>query len=120
MRVDRRLLMALSLCLGCAHIETRVIHLGRPAPPLPRDAAVIVRVPPLASSALPAREVALIEVSSGGSGDRAEVVSALRQVAREVGADVVLWMREDFIDGFGRVIASAVRTRGAPVPAARR
>lgn len=110
MRAELTLAAALALCVGCAHVETRVLRLGRAAPPLRADAAVVVRAPPLPASSMPAREVALLEVTSDGATDRVAVVRALRQAARQVGADVVLWMHEDVIEGFGRVIASAVRT----------
>lgn len=111
MRPDPIALLLVVLALGCAHVETRALRLGPTAPPLSANAAVIVRAPPLGS--VPGvREIGLIEVTSH-AGDRAQVVRALQESARQLGADLVLWMREDFIDGFGRVIASALRTPSA-------
>ncbi|MFO0627176.1 MAG: hypothetical protein U0325_16320 [Polyangiales bacterium] len=105
-------LVALLACAACAHVETRVMRLGPPAPPLVAGSFVPVRPPPLGADAAGAREVALLEVTSHGA-DRAAVIQALQVHARALGANLVLWMREDFIDGFGRVIASAVRTPAA-------
>lgn len=107
------LALALLLSVGCAHVETRVVQLGPRAPALPSASMVTVRPPPLPASARPAREVAIIEVTSAGTAGRADVLRALREAGRRMGADLVLWMREDFIEGFGRVIASGVRTRDA-------
>lgn len=112
MRRESALLAALLLCAACAHVETRVMRLGPPAPPLASESLVHVRPPPLGADAVGSREVALLEVTSHG-GDRAAVINALRSHAQQLGANLVLWMREDFIDGFGRVIASAVRTPAA-------
>jgi len=109
MRREPALLLALLLCAACAHVETRVTRLGAAAPPLADGSLVHVRPPPLGADAAGSREVALLEVTCHGT-DRAAVLNALRAHARQLGANLVLWMREDFIDGFGRVIASAVRT----------
>lgn len=109
MRRESALLVALLTCAACAHVETRVMRLGPAAPPLADGSLVHVRPPPLGADAPGSREVALLEVTSHG-GDRAAVINALRVHARQLGANLVLWMREDFIDGFGRVIASAIRT----------
>lgn len=112
-RLPEIALVALIALAGCAHVETRVLRLGPSLPPRAANAPVAVLRPPLASAAMPAREVALIEVTSYASAWAAGVTEALRRAAREVGADVILWMREDSIEGFTRVIASAVRTRAA-------
>jgi hypothetical protein len=109
MRREFSLLLALLLCAACAHVETRVMRLGPAAPPLASRSFVLVRPPPLGADAVGSREVALLEATSHG-GDRAAVINALQSHARQLGANLVLWMREDFIDGFGRVIASAIRT----------
>lgn len=120
-RLPELALTALLALAGCGHVETRVVRLGPPLAPRAASAPVAVIRPPLPPSALPAREVALIEVTSYSSEWAAAVTDALRRAAREVGADVVLWMRDDRIEGFARVIASAVRTRAAEVtPAPRR
>lgn len=106
-------LVAGLLAAACAHVETRVVRLGPAAPARAENAPVTVLRPPLPPGATPAREVALVEVTSYEGEWSAGVVDALRRAARTVGADVVLWMREDRIEGFTRVIASAIRTRDA-------
>ena len=112
-RIRTALLVAGLALSGCAHVETRVVRLGRAEPPRPAGSVVTVRPPPLPAEAMPAREVALIEVTNSSSEWDGAVLEALRAAAREVGADVVLWMHEDRGDGFARVIASALRTRAA-------
>lgn len=108
----RDLALALALAApACAHVETRVVRLGPNAPARAGNAPVTVMRPPLPARHLPAREVALLEVTSYTGELSPGVTEALRRAARAVGADIVLWMREDRIEGFIRVIASAVRTR---------
>lgn len=114
-RLPELALLALVALAGCAHVETRVLRLGPRLAPRPAQAPVVLMRPPLPPAALPAREVALIEVTSYSSEWASGIAEALQRAAREVGADVVLWMREDRAESFTRVIGSAVRTRAARV-----
>lgn len=107
---DVALAAVVGVLAGCAHIDTRVVQLGPPAPPRPASAEVRIERAP--AQFAHARELALLEVTSFRNDETVEGLhDALRELAREVGADTVVLLRSDRATGFLRVVASALRTR---------
>ena len=108
-RLASRLALGLLIAgiAGCNPIDARLVRLGPPLAPLARRAPVAVYHPPLPS--LHAREVAFIEVTAWSDESLAELLPRVRELARSVGANAIVWLRTDRVPGFLRVVASALR-----------
>lgn len=101
------LLFALALATGCATLDARMVRLGAARRALAPTAQVTLHRPPV--SALRGRELALIEVTTYDELTTLDrVLPTMREMARSVGASVLVWLGEYHSRGFFRVIASAI------------
>ncbi len=99
----------LGAAVGCARLESRVIPLGpRETGGVRAVGAVRIVRPPLTDTR--AQELGLVELTGYDERALEDVPDALRQAARTVGADVVVWIRTDRGPGFVRVTAALVRS----------